>query len=130
MQDVQRRQPSLLEAPVLELVEFVRPDVSQVLVLAPVVLLRQPTTGQALFSSLLPELALGFAGEGDAVVGDGAQQVGVGVRLLLGGRQGREADFLVALVEDSRLVVALLGSLADGLGSRFGSRFGSGCRSK
>lgn len=68
-----------------------------------------------LLGDRLPELALGLVRQRDLVLGDGDDEAGVRVRLLLGGGKVGQADVLAALLERVGLVEALCRSLGDGL---------------
>jgi hypothetical protein len=64
---------------------------------------------------VLPVFALCLVGDGDLVLGDGEDEVGMGEGLLLSGAQGREADFLSALFAGVCVEESLLGAFANGL---------------
>lgn len=68
MQQVQRAKTQLLYAPRLKFRNRVCPNVAPTLVLAPVVALGEVTDGQAFLGDVLPELALGFDREDDALL--------------------------------------------------------------
>lgn len=114
MQDIQRRQLGVLETALLKLLKLVGANFTTALVLAPVVGTRETADGQAFLGDGFPELALGLVAEGDTTLCDGEDEVRVGERLLLGGSQPGDADFLTALLERVGLEEALLGAFADG----------------
>ncbi len=114
VQQVQRREPQLLQAPRLKLGDAVCADVTPALVAAPAVARGQAADGQALLGDVLPELALRLGREDDALLGDREDQAGVGVGFLLRGREGREAGFFGAFAYWVCLVIAAEGALGDG----------------
>jgi hypothetical protein len=108
MQDIQRRQPGLLQQSGVKVRKLIRVQLPSAPVFAPVVRFTAQAAGRQGFSGdLLPELTLCFGREGNLVVRDGGDEVGVRVRLALCGRETCEAGVGSALGEDVCLVESL-----------------------
>lgn len=120
MQNVQGREPRVLEAALLKLLELVGGEVLAVLVLAPVVAFGKTTDRKTLLGDRLPVLALRPIRERNSPGDDGEDQICVRVSLLLARSQARDADFLAPFLDWVCLKEAKLGAFADRLGRLLG----------